>query len=159
MMQIELKQAIILVNNGYTSLEDIVKEDPVHLLSVLMDRLPWKNAFCEEDEVVEIEDEWETIKWIEGVDMKSVFVWWRNFRRWERNRVIVCLETKTKKGESKHNSNCVAPEYSREMKFSVILTLIALCVSVELPHKYMAMRGFDVEGNVIKSTGNKNVVP
>ena len=44
------------------------------------------------------------------------------------------------------------------MKFSVILILIALCVSAELPHKYMAMRGFDVEGTVIKSTGNKNVI-
>ena len=49
--------AIILANNGYTSLEEIEKEDPVYLLSVLMDRLPWKSAFCEDDESVEEEDE------------------------------------------------------------------------------------------------------
>ncbi len=96
-MQIELKQAIILVNNGYTSLEDIVKEDPVHLLSVLMDRLPWKNAFCEEDEVVEIEDEQESNGRDEDTDMKSVFVQQTSFRKLERNRNSVCLESSHKR--------------------------------------------------------------
>lgn len=44
------------------------------------------------------------------------------------------------------------------MKVTIVLALIALCVSAELPHKYMALRGFDIEGNVIKQTGNKNVI-
>ena len=43
------------------------------------------------------------------------------------------------------------------MRAILLLFLVALVVSDELPRKYMALRGFDIEGNDIKDTGNKNV--
>ena len=51
-------------------MEDVRKEDPVVLLrtlteiverdmgETLIDHLPWQSAYCKEDEVVEIENEW-----------------------------------------------------------------------------------------------------
>lgn len=53
----ELKFALILTNNGYMTMEDVQKEDPVVLLRTLIDHLPWQSAFCKEDEVMEIENE------------------------------------------------------------------------------------------------------
>ena len=43
------------------------------------------------------------------------------------------------------------------MRATLLLFLVALVVSDELPRKYMALRGFDIEGSDIKDTGNKNV--
>lgn len=43
------------------------------------------------------------------------------------------------------------------MRAILLLFLVALAVSDELPRKYMALRGFDIEGSDIKDTGNKNV--
>ena len=43
------------------------------------------------------------------------------------------------------------------MRAILLLFLVALVVSDELPRKYMALRGFDIEGNDIKDTGNKKV--
>lgn len=54
----ELKFALILTNSGYKTMEDVRKEDPVVLLRTLIDHLPWQSAYCKEDEVVEIENEW-----------------------------------------------------------------------------------------------------
>ena len=45
----------------------------------------------------------------------------------------------------------------KAMRAILLLFLVALVVSDELPRKYMALRGFDIEGNDIKDTGNKNV--
>ena len=54
----ELKFALILTNSGYKTMDDVRKEDPVVLLRTLIDHLPWQSAYCKEDEVVEIENEW-----------------------------------------------------------------------------------------------------
>ena len=34
------------------------------LLKTLVDHLPWQSAYCKEDEVVEIENEWSSISWL-----------------------------------------------------------------------------------------------
>ena len=43
------------------------------------------------------------------------------------------------------------------MRAILLLFLVALVVSDELPRKYMALRGFDIDGSDIKDTGNKTV--
>ena len=52
--------------------------------------------------------------------------------------------------------NCVSI-LSDRMKLVTLCFIIALAVSAELPHKYMALRGWEIQGNDLKDTGNKNV--
>ena len=44
-----------------------------------------------------------------------------------------------------------------KMKYCVLLLVIALVVSEDLPHKYMALRGWEISGSDLKDTGIKNV--
>ena len=43
------------------------------------------------------------------------------------------------------------------MKYCVLLFVIALAVSADLPHRYMALRGWEISGSDLKDTGIKNV--
>ena len=43
------------------------------------------------------------------------------------------------------------------MKSCALLFVIVLVVSVDLPRKYMALRGWEVSGSDLKDTGIKNV--
>ena len=44
------------------------------------------------------------------------------------------------------------------MRAVLLLFLISLTLCVDLPHKYMALRGFDIDGGDIEYTGIKNVL-
>lgn len=81
------------MNNGYKSLDDVAKEDPVYLMSLLMDQLPWSNPFCEEDEQTEAEDEF---AWSMGMMRrydKCVRLIDKLQKRGRREQCLVCLES------------------------------------------------------------------
>ena len=52
-----MKHAVILAKNGYGTIESILKEEPIVLVSLLMGQMPWQNAYCEEDITTERENE------------------------------------------------------------------------------------------------------
>ncbi len=43
------------------------------------------------------------------------------------------------------------------MKFAFFLTLAIVALCDPLPHKYMALRGYNINGHTIKETGITNV--
>ena len=56
--QIELREAVIFVANGYLTIESIVKEDSSVLLGLLVNRMPWSTAYCHDDQSNEDEDQY-----------------------------------------------------------------------------------------------------
>ena len=81
------------MNNGYKTLDDVAKEDPVYLMSLLMDQLPWSNPFCEEDEQTEAEDEWRWLRVVTCRYDKCVRLIDRLQKRGRREQWVVCLES------------------------------------------------------------------
>ena len=81
------------MNNGYKSLDDVAKEDPVYLMSLLMDQLPWSNPFCEEDEQTEAEDEFVWSMGMMGRYDKCVRLIDKLQKRGRREQCLVCLES------------------------------------------------------------------
>ena len=55
-LYVELKDGLILVSNGYLTIDSIVKEDTSVLLSLLVNHMPWQKAYCSSDQSIEEED-------------------------------------------------------------------------------------------------------
>lgn len=81
------------MNNGYKTLDDVAKEDPVYLMSLLMDQLPWSNPFCEEDEQTEAEDESGRSRGVMSRYDKCVRLIDKLQKRGRRKQWTVCLES------------------------------------------------------------------
>ena len=81
------------MNNGYKPLDDVAKEDPVYLMSLLMDQLPWSNPFCEEDEQTEAEDESRRVGGVTCRYDKCVRLIDRLQKRGRKGQWLVCLES------------------------------------------------------------------
>ena len=68
--------AVLLTSNGYTSVESILSEESIVLVTLMMDRMPWKNAYCEEDLSAETENEFTPCNSVMCVDTKSIVISW-----------------------------------------------------------------------------------
>lgn len=60
-------------------MESILREESIVLVALLMDQMPWQNAYCEEDLSAETENEFTLCIIVIGVDMKSAAISWSKF--------------------------------------------------------------------------------
>ena len=56
--QIELREAVIFVSNGYLTIESIINEDSSVLLGLLVNRMPWSTAYSNDDQSNKDEDQY-----------------------------------------------------------------------------------------------------
>ena len=60
-------------------MDSILREESILLVALLMDQMPWQNAYCEEDLSAETENEFMPCIRMMHVDTRSVVISWSKF--------------------------------------------------------------------------------